>query len=86
MRRQKTRRALLAIAMASLALALAGSAHAQDASDRDERSPPEERQVDPATGRVCRPLCAEDMSPCDPPAMKASEGRCSSPTAGMVGG
>ena len=42
-------------------------------------------QIDPVTGKVCRPMCAEDMSPCDPPVMKAREGRCSSPSAGFVG-
>ena len=29
----------------------------------------------------CTPLCANDTSPCDPPQMKASDGRCSNPVA-----
>lgn len=71
--------------MAAAVLAMfVGAAGAQQRMD--EREPPQDAsQVDPETGKVCRRMCAEDMSPCDPPTMKAREGRCSSPSAGFVG-
>ena len=34
---------------------------------------------------LCRPMCPQDMSPCDSPALKAADGRRSSPSAGFVG-
>jgi len=70
-------------ATADCLLALSGSVFAQQAEEAD--APTQGRDIDPVTGGVCRPWCAEDMSPCDPPTMKAREGRCSSPSAGFVG-
>ena len=83
-----TRRNLRMTAGAALLVTLIpaapGAAWAQQRGD--EREPAQDAgQVDPVTGKVCRPMCAEDMSPCDPPIMKAREGRCSSPSAGFVG-
>ena len=31
------------------------------------------------TGRVCRQLCAADVTPCDPPEYKIADGRCQDP-------
>ena len=79
------RRGLPLFAAVALLTALAPPVSAQQRNEEAETQS-DGRQIDPVTGRVCRPLCAEDMSPCDPPTMKAREGRCSSPTAGFVGG
>ena len=35
-----------------------------------------------ASAGVCRPMCAFDMTPCDPPEFKRADGRCSSPVIG----
>ena len=78
------RRGLPLFAAVVLFAALAPPVSAQQRNEEAETQS-DGRQIDPVTGRVCRPLCAEDMSPCDPPTMKAREGRCSSPTAGFVG-
>jgi len=79
------RRGVPLFAAVALLATLAPPVSAQQRNDEAETQS-DGRQIDPVTGRVCRPLCAEDMSPCDPPTMKAREGRCSSPTAGFVGG
>jgi len=83
--RTLSRRTLLASCAAGATVALAGGAFAQQGGEDRDNARPDGGQVDPVTGKVCRPMCAEDMSPCDPPAMKAREGRCSSPSAGFVG-
>lgn len=31
---------------------------------------------------LCRPICAFDVTPCDPPEYKRADGRCASPVAG----
>ena len=31
------------------------------------------------TGRLCRQLCAADVTPCDPPEYKIADGRCQDP-------
>lgn len=31
---------------------------------------------------VCQPMCSFDMTPCDPPEYKRTDGRCSSPVVG----
>lgn len=80
-----SRRRALALSAACLAGAFCGVAVAQQADDSEGAPQSEREQVDPVTGKVCRPMCAEDMSPCDPPVMKARDGRCSSPSAGFVG-
>ncbi len=40
----------------------------------------------PATVRaiapVCQPMCAFDVTPCDPPEYKRTDGRCASPVVG----
>ncbi len=80
-----TRRALLALSAAGAGLLFIRTANGQETDDRGNVPPADGGQIDPVTGKVCRPMCAEDMSPCDPPVMKAREGRCSSPSAGFVG-
>jgi len=80
-----SRRKLLALVAAGAALAIGGVATAQTAEERHDGAQREDRNIDPVTGKICQPMCAEDMSPCDPPIMKAREGRCSSPSAGFVG-
>ncbi|MCB1540295.1 MAG: hypothetical protein KDJ25_05405 [Rhodoblastus sp.] len=77
-----SRRRALALSVACFAGAFCAAAMAQQADD-GEGAPQQDR--DPVTGKVCRPMCAEDMSPCDPPIMKARDGRCASPSAGFVG-
>ena len=83
--RISSRRKLLATCAAGAAAVFAGGAFAQQDGDDRDNARPDGGQIDPVTGKVCRPMCAEDMSPCDPPVLKAREGRCSSPSAGFVG-
>ncbi|MCB1540294.1 MAG: hypothetical protein KDJ25_05400 [Rhodoblastus sp.] len=88
----ETRRSLLMFAVTALgAAALASAAHAQVYYERAPRRRRRRRFEDdddefddePFVGR-CQPMCAQDTSPCDPPAQKAADGRCSSPTAGSL--
>jgi hypothetical protein len=81
-----SRRGLFVAATGFVCVIFASAARAQRRADDSEAPLRDNRQVDPVSGQVCRPMCAEDLSPCDPPTMKAREGRCSSPTAGFVGG
>lgn len=81
----QTRRSfILQAAIVLGAAAFAGEALAQvyyDERGRRLRGPYSE--PGPAAGR-CRPMCAEDSTPCDTPQQKAADGRCSTPTAGSV--
>ena len=36
----------------------------------------------PAAGFYCRPLCPQDVTPCDPPEFKRADGRCVNPASG----
>jgi hypothetical protein len=37
-----------------------------------------------ANGFYCMPMCQSDMTPCDPPEYKRTDGRCSNPTTGGI--
>lgn len=82
----QTRRSFIQrAAMVLGATTFAGEAMAQvyyDERGRRLRGPYSE-PVGAYAGR-CRPMCAEDATPCDTPQQKAADGRCSSPTAGSV--
>ncbi|HMN72122.1 MAG TPA: hypothetical protein PKA55_09685 [Rhodoblastus sp.] len=82
----ESRRSFLVLAASALgAAALAGDASAQ--TYYEGRPVRRRRSVEPDDGprrTYCRPMCAEDTTPCDSPAEKAVDGRCSSPTAGSV--
>lgn len=55
-----------------------------DATPRRERDAMQERRAPypvystraRAEGPVCRPWCAHDYNPCDPPSFKIADGRC----------
>lgn len=73
-------RKILGLAAAALMLA-AGPALAKH---RHHHRGYQERAAAPhsaryAPGGVCTPWCPFDLSPCDPPQFKISDGRCSSP-------
>jgi hypothetical protein len=82
----QSRRSFLILSASALgAAAFAGEALAQVYYEERarRRGPYSEPYGEPYAGR-CRPMCAEDATPCDSPQQKAADGRCSSPTAGSV--
>ena len=82
---QTRRNFILQVAFVLGAATFAGEGLAQAYYDeRGRRRPgPSSDAAGPSAGR-CRPMCAEDATPCDTPQQKAADGRCVSPTAGSV--
>lgn len=85
----KSRRSFIVLSAAALgATVFAADALAQVYDERAPRRRRRRRYVEPddegPAEVYCRPMCAEDLSPCDSPTQKAADGRCSSPTAGAI--
>ena len=70
-----------ALGAASFAGEALAQAYYEPRAGRRRRGPYNE-SIDSPYAKACRPMCAMDSSPCDTPAQKAADGRCSSPTAG----
>ena len=83
-----SRRAILFLGASALgAVVFAGDAPAQvyyEDRVRPRRRRPRYEPDDELDDGSCQPMCAQDLSPCDSPAQKAADGRCSSPTGGAL--
>ena len=89
----QSRRSFLMVSASALgAVAFAGEALAQVYYEervvrrrrRRPRYDPDDEIDDGPDESYCRPMCAQDTSPCDSPAQKAADGRCSNPTGGSL--
>ncbi|MDE2364316.1 MAG: hypothetical protein KGM42_16695 [Hyphomicrobiales bacterium] len=68
--------------LAALVIAAPVSAKSKHSRARRQAAP-----VAAPIVNVCRPLCAADVTPCDPPEFKRADGRCDfSPYGGAGGG
>ena len=74
----------IGIALAALAAAgFAAPASAQyDRYARPAYTPPAYYSGAASRGAYCQALCPTDMSPCDPPEFKRTDGRCTNPSPG----